>query len=582
VTFVNDAGVMVVNYTGLTVLDAHGASLPAWFAEAGGGLVLSVDDRGALYPLTIDPIAQQAYLKASNTQADDRFGSAVAVSGDTVVVGAEDERSNATGINGNQTDNSLGAAGAAYIFVRSGGTWSQQAYLKASNTGSGDRFGRAVAIDGDTVVIGAYQEASSATGVNGDQLDNGANLSGAVYIFVRSAGVWTQQAYLKASNTAAIDFFGYSVGVSGDTVVAGALSEDSNATGVNGDASNNSATDSGAAYVFVRSGTSWSQQAYLKASNTGAGDAFGTSAAISGDTVVVGAFGEDSNATGVNGNQANNSSGLAGAVYVFVRGVGGSWSQQAYLKPSNTGAGDYFGNSVFVSGDSVVVGAPNESSSATGVNGNGADNSAPRSGAAYVFARSGGVWNQQAYLKASNTAAEDGFGRAVTVGEDTVVVGAEDEDSAAPGVNGDQSNNGMLTAGAAYVFRRAGGSWDQLAYLKASNPGLVDRFGCAVAVNGDTVVVGAYGESSNATGVDGNQSNNSALRSGAVYVFAVTGSCPPCAADFNADGGIDGADIESFFAAWESGESCGDVNEDGGIDGSDVDAFFVDWEAGVC
>ena len=127
--------------------------------------------------------------------------------------------------------------------------------------------------------------------------------------------------------------------VSGDTVVVGAIGEDSNATGVNGDQSDNSATDSGAAYVFVRSGTNWSQQAYLKASNTGAGDHFGISVAVSGDTVVVGAHGEDSNATGVNGNQSDNSAIDSGAAYVFVRS-GTNWSQQAYLKASNTGADD--------------------------------------------------------------------------------------------------------------------------------------------------------------------------------------------------------------------------------------------------
>ena len=127
--------------------------------------------------------------------------------------------------------------------------------------------------------------------------------------------------------------------VSGDTVVVGALWEDSSATGVNGNQSDNSAADAGAAYVFVRSGTTWSQQAYLKASNTGAGDYFGCSVAVSGDTVVVGAYGEDSSATGVNGNQSDNSATDAGAAYVFVRS-GTTWSQQAYLKASNTGADD--------------------------------------------------------------------------------------------------------------------------------------------------------------------------------------------------------------------------------------------------
>ena len=174
-----------------------------------------------------------------------------------------------------------------------------------------------MAVSGDTVVVGAENEDSNATGVNCDQSDNSAPTSGAAYVFVRNGTTWSQQAYLKASNTEASDNFGGSVAVSGDTVVVAARSERSNATGVNGDQSDNFATASGAAYVFVRNGTSWSQQAYLKASNTGAGDTFGVSVAVSGDTVVVGAEKEDSNATGVNGNQSDNSAVLAGAAYVF-------------------------------------------------------------------------------------------------------------------------------------------------------------------------------------------------------------------------------------------------------------------------
>ncbi len=151
--------------------------------------------------------------------------------------------------------------------------------------------------------------------------------------------------------------FGASVAISGDTVVVGAFGEDSAATGVNGNQANNSATDSGAAYVFVRSGSTWTQQAYLKASNTGARvTSSAISTAISGNTVVVGAYGEDSAATGVNGNQADNGAIDSGAAYVFVRS-GSSWTQQAYLKASNTEASDFFGGSVAISGDTVVVGA---------------------------------------------------------------------------------------------------------------------------------------------------------------------------------------------------------------------------------
>ena len=195
--------------------------------------------------------AQQAYVKASNTGSNDNFGYSVSLSGDTMVIGAPFEDSGAAGVNGNQSDNSASDSGAAYVFVRSGSSWSQQAYLKASNTGAVDSFGTSVAVSGETLAVGAYHEASSATGVNGSQGDNRASGAGAAYVFGRTGTNWTQQTYLKASNTGAFDNFGQSVAVSGDTVVVGAYGEDSGATGVNGNQSNNSVIDSGAAYVFT-------------------------------------------------------------------------------------------------------------------------------------------------------------------------------------------------------------------------------------------------------------------------------------------------------------------------------------------
>jgi uncharacterized repeat protein (TIGR01451 family) len=167
------------------------------------------------------------------------------------------------------------------------------------------------------VVVGAIWEDSNATGVGGNQADNSASNSGAAYVFVRSGSTWSQQAYLKASNTRADDQFGSSVAILGNTAVVGAPLEDSNATGVDGNQADNTEVNSGATYVFVRSGSSWSQQAYLKASNTGGGDQFGYNMAISGDTVVVGAFAEASNATGVNGNQGDNTANASGAAYIF-------------------------------------------------------------------------------------------------------------------------------------------------------------------------------------------------------------------------------------------------------------------------
>ena len=467
---------------------------------------------------------QQAYLKASNTEAFDQFGASVAISGSTVVIGAPGEDSNATGVNGDQVNDNAFAAGAAYVFVRSGTTWSQQAYLKASNTGTSDRFGVSVAIATNTVVIGASGEDSGANGINGDQVSNAALDSGAAYVFLRGGTVWSQQAYLKPSNTGAGDRFGSSVGIAGETVVVGASQEASGATGINGDQTNNTLTRSGAAYVFVRSVTIWAQQAYLKASNTGFGDQFGNSVAISGETVVVGAYLEESNALGVNGDQTNNDSSEAGAAYVFVRG-GTAWSQQVYLKASSRGVGgDLFGFSIAISGDRVVVGAPKEDSGAKGVNGDPIDNRVREAGAAYIFVRAGGTWLQQAYLKASNTGFEDQFGTSVAIDGETVVVGAFRESSNAAGVNGDQFNNSATWAGAAYVFVRSGIVWSQQAYLKASNPGSGDQFGDSVAIAANTIVVGASGEASAATGINGNQSDNGAAGAGAAYVFVRSGT----------------------------------------------------------
>jgi hypothetical protein len=465
-------------------------------------------------------INQQAYLKAPNKDKEDRFGSSVAISGDTVVVGAYGEDSNAKGVNGNLTDNSAIDSGAVYVFVRSDGSWTQQAYLKASNTGANDLFGASVAISGNTIVVGAFGESSNAVGVNGNEDSNSANEAGAAYVFIRSGGSWTQQAYLKSSNTDANDFFGISVAISLDTIVVGASSESSSAMGVGGDQTNNNATSSGAAYVFTRSGSSWNQQAYIKASNTETGDRFGSSLSVSGDTIVVGAEFESSDALGVNGDQTNNSAFRSGAAYVFTRS-GISWTQQAYLKASNTDEGDNFGNSVAISGDTVVVGARYESSNAVGVNGNQADDSASQSGAAYVFTRIGTNWTQQAYLKASNTNIADAFGFSVAVSGNTIVVGAFLESNNAMGVNGDQGNDDFTSSGAAYVFTRSGLSWVQQAYLKASNTDKGDIFGVSVAVSGDTLLIGANGEDSNASGVNGNQLNNTTTDSGAAYAFVL-------------------------------------------------------------
>ena len=461
--------------------------------------------------LRIDHIFQQAYLKASNGGTIDRLGQSIAVSGDTMVVGAVFEDSSTTGVN-STSNNSASSSGAAYVFVRDAvtNTWSEQAYLKASNTGADDRFGTSVAISGDTLVVGAIFEESSTTGVDSTP-DNLASNAGAAYVFVRDTvtNTWSQQAYLKAFNSQPGDEFGFSVAISGDTVVVTAHKEDSSTTGVDS-MPDESATDAGAAYVFIRdvATNTWSEQAYLKASNTDTDDQFGSSIVMSDNTIVVGAISEDSSTTGVD-SMPDNSSFAAGAAYVFVRDAATDiWNEQAYLKASNTDASDEFGFSIAVSGNTIVVGAHNEDSSTTGVD-SMPDNSATLAGAAYVFTRDTmtDLWSQQAYLKASNTEALDNFGTSVAVSGNLVIVGAIGEDSSTTGVNS-TADESASSAGAAYVFihDEVTNIWSEQSYLKASNTGTNDQFGKSAGISGTTIVVGA-GEEDSATG--------------AAYIFSV-------------------------------------------------------------
>jgi trimeric autotransporter adhesin len=486
------------------------------------------------------------YFKAANVNGGDVFGSAVALSADgtTLAIGAKGEDSAATGIDGDPTDNSAPAAGAVYVFVRSGSgsAWVQQAYIKASNTERSDLFGAQLALsaDGSTLAVAAHAENSNAAGLDGNQLDNSAPDAGAVYVYARLNSAWTQQAYIKASNTDANDAFGFAVSLSSDgrTLAIGAPLEDSVATGVNGNQANNSARDSGAVYVWSRSGGAWSQQAYIKASNTGTIDFFGTAIDLSNDgsTLAVGASDEDSRATGVNGVQSDNSVFNSGAVYVYVR-VGSVWTQQAYIKASNTSRTDYFGTAVALSGDgaALAVGAEYEDSGAVGVNGNQSDESAQDAGAVYLYARAGTSWTQQTYIKASNTGAGDRFGHAIALSNDgaTLAVGATakfgggafGESSAAVGINGDETSDAIVGSGAAYVFAKNNGLWTQRAYVKASNTmptaGFTAAFGSSLALagNGGTLAVGAPGEDGNSSGINGPQVTPPLLDAGAVYVY---------------------------------------------------------------
>jgi FG-GAP repeat len=419
--------------------------------------------------------------------------------------------------------------------------WAEQAYLKAANTVAGVGYGNSIAHDGDTLVVGAQSENSNQTTItNGTTASSDVSLSraGAAYVYLRTGGIWVQQAYLKAANAHSINYFGTAVAISGETIAVSAYAEGSNQTTItNGTTASNdtSALGSGAVYVFKRTGSNWSQEAYVKPSNTGGGDRFGSGLSLDGDTLVVGAVFEASNQrTITNGAiaSADNSLPRAGAAYVFVRS-GTTWTQQAYIKPPNPNSENRFGNSVSISGDSIVVTSVWESSNQTTIT-NGttasADNSASHAGAAYVFTRTGTSWAQQAYLKASNAESNDAFGVSAAINNDTIVVGANGESSNQTSVtNGAtaSANNSSPNAGAAYVFVRQGGTWSQQAYLKAANSASNNWFGYRVAIDGDVIAVGSQQENSNQATISNDSTasaDTSATHAGAVYVFKRTGS----------------------------------------------------------
>lgn len=403
------------------------------------------ENSGAVYVFakTDGKWSQQAYLKASNTSAEDFFGASVALSADggTLAVGAPEENSNTTGIGGDQHNSGAVNSGAVYVFVRTNDTWSQQAYVKASTTESGNRFGISVALsdDGHTLAAGAH-------------LENG----GTVYIFNRIGTFWFEQTHVKASNASGGDQFGWRVALSGDgnTLAVGARNEDSDATGVDGDEDNSNAGNSGAAYVFARSDDDWSQQAYIKASNTNSGDRFGYSVALSrnGDTLAVGARDESSDATGVGGDQDNQNLDDSGAVYVYERS-GSDWSQQAYIKSSTAELMGWFGFEVALSddGNTLVVGKPYDGTPSIGVG--GVSFPAAGGGAAEVFTRNSGIWSHETIVKASNTASDRlGWSLALSGDGETLAIGAAYENSSATGIGGNLNDNTAEGSGAVYLY----------------------------------------------------------------------------------------------------------------------------------
>jgi len=420
-----------VRYSDLYVLDADGRALEAHLTVTVGenriGIV--VDDRQARYPVVVDPLmATELKVTASDGRTGDAFGSAVAIDGDTSIVGAFHWDTDALRL----------SSGAAYVFVRSGSRWVSQARLTASDPGRNAFFGFSVAIEGDTALVGAHgawtggisagaayvfvrsgtswteQARLVASGPADASADFGRSVSlsgdtaligsdsGSAYAFVRSGTLWTEQAELQASGGAG--GFGWSVSLSGDTAVVGAPMDDDRGA------------DSGSAYVFVRSGTAWMEQAKLLAPTGAAGDWFGYSLAVNGDMAVIGARRDDD--LGAD----------SGAAEVFVRS-GSMWMAESRLLASDGAAGSSFGSAVALSGNVAVIGA------------SGHDGPFDASGAGYVFVRTLTGWVEGTKLQASDSAMNYWFGRSAAVADGTAVVGAV-------GSYGRRSESG-----AAYIYR---------------------------------------------------------------------------------------------------------------------------------
>jgi uncharacterized delta-60 repeat protein len=437
----------VATYDHLKAWDATGRELPAQMEVNGSELALEVDDNGATYPLTIDPILQgQVEVTAPDGAKLDELGSSVAISGNTAVVGAPFVKSGS-----NQR------TGAAYVFVRNGADWAfQQKLLTFDTPLDGNtvyNFGTSVGISGNTIVVGSQP--------NG--FDNRVPFNGVAHIFVRTGTTWSPQQKLMANDGSGGDYFGISVAISGDTVIVG-----SEFTVINAE------LEAGEAFIFSRNGTTWTKQAKLLEPVTALRlSYFGASVAVNGDTAVVGSP-IDSN----NGN---------GAAYVFVRS-NNVWSVQPPLLPSNPSGADEFGNSVSVSGDTIIVGAP--AHDVNGVN---------DQGAAYVFTRTGNAWSQQQILTASDGSVGNVFGNSVAISGNQLVIGAHLA-----------YVNGVQQQGKAYRFARLATTWlpvaapDGRPFLTAADGSDFTAFGVSVAISGDTVIAGAVGL------------NNS---TGAAYIF---------------------------------------------------------------
>lgn len=366
---------------------------------------------------------EEQLLHADVLAESDLFGYSVATDGSTALIGAVYDDLDVAPFHGN--------AGAVYVFERTGETWLQVDRLVASDAINSGFFGRSVAISGDTAIIGA----------------NGVSFKrGAAYVFVRDGGVWTEQQKLVDASPDALDNFGYSVAIDGDTAVIGAFQDDHGMMDDN----------RGSAFVFTRSGTTWTFEQRLRADVPNDDDWFGYRVAVKGDTAVVGAIEDESEEPY-----------RTGSAYVFTRS-GTTWTQVQKLNGSSGTDDRNFGSSLGLDGNTLVVGS-NQSTHA------GID----KAGAAYVFTETGGVWSEQQQLTASDKAELAGFGNAALAG-DTILVSADLAD-----------HLGVFRAGKAYIFNRSEDVWTERQMLVPANPEDQARVGLSIALAPDAALLGA-------------------------------------------------------------------------------------------
>lgn len=400
-----------LHYGGLVTTDAAGHVVPSTMTTENGRILLTVNDAHATYPLTVDPLAWVEQEVFGEAKRDSNFGLSVAISGTSALVGSP-------------------AANAAWVFTKSGDTWSRTAKLTPTRPDAASDFGLSVALDGTTALVGA-------------NLPYPVKNAGFVAVFTNSSGTWSRTQTLLPDPPGANVDFGHSVAVDGATILVGAWRAD-----VGGK------NDAGAAFVFTNSGGTWSQTQELSANPAQPYGLFSSSVALDGTTALIGAEGT------LVGHQQ-------GAAFVFTQS-GGTWSQTATLSADTGTYESLFGHSVALDGGTAVIGAPRVE-----VGGNTAQ------GAAFVFTASGG-WRQAAELTASDGAANDNFGNSVSLAGTTALVGAY---HANVGGNGDQ--------GAVYVFAGSGSTWQQMRILTASDGTANAHFGSSVALNGLTALVGA-------------------------------------------------------------------------------------------